>query len=883
MNFRYKGILPSQAKKLIVYIFLIFAFFSVFFISANLYFFNISLDLHIERVASIQSQLDISSIMQTKFQSTLNIFYELKDSKNIDEANLNKGRLNKFINDFNKVASVLENGGVFDYLVPLSFNNKIEFRDRIRYKKRFSKEFDIQLKGIKPLISRIELLIEQFYQLKIESLESSEKLPFDSFFKNLNNTFIELEESINHLYFEAKGNLDSENKDFYDSENFIKNFNIVSFFIILFLTALFIFISFRKVLHIIYEKESVKRLNDKLLKAVNWASCSIIITDQSGNIEYVNHAFEKNSGYLAENVLGKRPSILKSGHHKSSFYEDLWDTISKGKIWNSVICNKRADSTLFREKVSIIPIIKEDNSIDGYIGIKDDITDVLDLISKFEDSKAMEMIFDKAPIGIMLISMDKKIIKMNNEAALILKYDSLEEAERSMYGKLCFENFCSATKDSCPIINLKKKSVILEEKLMWTKDRSLTPVLKSVIPIKYNSKNILLEMFVDIKSIKTVEMKERKLSKAKTNLLNNIIYEVEIFMDEVIEKVAALENKKENTHKNNLLTSIENSKSNLLNFINTTVGFLDFEIEKTKVKEHSIELDSLIFSIVKQFKVPAMKKSLELLVDISYNIFNCYICDSIIIANILMNLIDNAIKFTKSGQVVTKVSLIDSKDDSEVLKFSIEDSGIGITSENRDKVFEEFIQLDENNKENSKGSGLGTTIAKNLTELIGGSIELLSPNPNLYISKDPGSVFSFKLKLKKDKVNKEITKNPIHLENLSVLIIDANQFSIEILYNLLSNHYTVSAEINPKNIDNYFHKIKDLIIVDVNSLEKSFSKLQEFKKIVPTIKIVLIGLDLTNITSSMEAIIDLKLKKPIMKNYLIDGISNLFPDKVFFE
>ncbi len=112
----------------------------------------------------------------------------------------------------------------------------------------------------------------------------------------------------------------------------------------------------------------------RLALAVAQSPESIVITDAEGTIEYVNPAFEKITGYRAAEVIGKNPSILKSGEQDDTFYADLWQTISSGKTWKRHMVNRHKAGRFFTEEATIAPMRDDGGHIKGYIGIKRDVT-----------------------------------------------------------------------------------------------------------------------------------------------------------------------------------------------------------------------------------------------------------------------------------------------------------------------------------------------------------------------------------------------------------------------------------------------------------------------------------------------------------------------------
>uniref|UniRef100_A0ABX1PQG1 EAL domain-containing protein n=2 Tax=Aromatoleum anaerobium TaxID=182180 RepID=A0ABX1PQG1_9RHOO len=112
----------------------------------------------------------------------------------------------------------------------------------------------------------------------------------------------------------------------------------------------------------------------KLSTAIECSPASIVITDRSGNIEYVNPQFERCTGYTAQEVAGKNPRILKSGNRSADEYAAMWATITHGHVWRGEFENVRKDRTHYWETASIAPIRAGDGTISGFVAVKEDIT-----------------------------------------------------------------------------------------------------------------------------------------------------------------------------------------------------------------------------------------------------------------------------------------------------------------------------------------------------------------------------------------------------------------------------------------------------------------------------------------------------------------------------
>jgi PAS domain S-box-containing protein len=122
------------------------------------------------------------------------------------------------------------------------------------------------------------------------------------------------------------------------------------------------------------KKKDGEKIN-KLLLAIENSPATVIITDSSGKIEYVNSKFSSLTGYSIEESIGMNPSILKSGTQNSGFYKDLWDTILSGNEWRGEFHNKKKDGSLYWEFASISPMKNTNNEITNFVAVKEDVTE----------------------------------------------------------------------------------------------------------------------------------------------------------------------------------------------------------------------------------------------------------------------------------------------------------------------------------------------------------------------------------------------------------------------------------------------------------------------------------------------------------------------------
>lgn len=140
------------------------------------------------------------------------------------------------------------------------------------------------------------------------------------------------------------------------------------------------------------ERKKIEVERDRLIMALEHSADAIVITDADANIQYVNPAFERITGYSREEVLGKNPRILKSGKHGPEFYKDMWDTISRGDVWTGRITNRKKDGSLYMERCTISSVRDSSGRIVNYVAVKRDITERVALEERLRQSQKMEAV-----------------------------------------------------------------------------------------------------------------------------------------------------------------------------------------------------------------------------------------------------------------------------------------------------------------------------------------------------------------------------------------------------------------------------------------------------------------------------------------------------------
>ncbi len=382
------------------------------------------------------------------------------------------------------------------------------------------------------------------------------------------------------------------------------------------------------------------------------------------------------------------------------------------------------------------------------------------------------------------------------------------------------------------------------------------------------------------KELESAKVEAEGANKIKSEFLANMSHEIRTPLNAILGFTEILEeNIKDKEHKN-YLEYIKNAGANLLNIINDILDISKIEAGKIELIYHPINIKNLLMELQNIFYFSCEKKGIDLLIEYDENIVY-FELDVVRLRQIMINLIGNSVKFTNDGYVLLKIKNSTPENGLTNITINVEDTGIGISQENIESIFDHFKQVESHDNRKFDGTGLGLSITRKLTNLMSGEISVESEYAK-------GTVF--KIEFKNVKVsyttNRIATKkenyNEIIFYESKVLIVEDVKYIRELIkgYLLHTNLELYEAVDGEDGVIKALEIQPDLILMDIKMPKfdgyTAFSKIRE-KINIPTVAISasIIDEDIEKIRKTFNGYI----RKPVLRSELFESVLNYLPHK----
>lgn len=496
----------------------------------------------------------------------------------------------------------------------------------------------------------------------------------------------------------------------------------------------------------------------KFFRAVEQSPNSIFITDTRGVIEYVNPRFTESTGYSFSEAVGNTPRILKSGETPQEEYANMWQAITSGQEWRGVLRNRGKDGSVFWDSVSISPIVNANGTTTHYVAVEENITERMHAEEALRESEQkFRSVIEQSDDAIILDDEQGMIIEWNKGAE---KLSGLKRSD--VLGRPSWDVLFTLLPDerkSHRVYRNRERSIkqfhqtgraswlnqMLEFELQHI-NGTRRYVQQLAFPIATNKGFMLCSIIRNVTEQKKYQEELQKArdvaeaaDRAKTEFLASMSHEIRTPLNAIIGMNNLLLPTPLTSKQLDFVETAVSSGENLLTIINDVLDFSKIEAGKLEIKYASFNLRDCIEESLDLLAAKAAEKRLDLAYFIDDAIPPMVIGDSFRIRQILINLLSNAVKFTSVGEVVVSVEKlsadtdvvfpVDDSVDGESLEqdeetvtihISVRDTGIGITPEHKNNLFESYSGTSDVRKYG--GTGLGLAISKRLSILMGGTM-----------------------------------------------------------------------------------------------------------------------------------------------------------------
>jgi PAS domain S-box-containing protein len=487
----------------------------------------------------------------------------------------------------------------------------------------------------------------------------------------------------------------------------------------------------------ITDLKQIQEKNSLLATSLEYVADAIEITDSKAKYLYVNPAFEKITGFTQQEVLGQTPAaLLRSGKHSAEFYQEAFESVSSGQIWNGLQVSKRKDGTLYDQEVTLSPILNAAGLLTHIVAVKRDITQRLQAEGRLREAeRRWRTLLENMQLVVVGLDSLGRVEYVN---PFFLELSGYTEAE--VLGKDWFENFLPQYQKKqvrkCFQEILMQEFHIHHENSILTKSGEERAIAWNNALLRNPQGEIVGTMSIgeDITERQVMERIKDEFISVVSHELRTPIASIHGGLNLLSSGLIAPQSDKGRR----VIEIASENADRLVLLVNDILELERLESGRIQLLKQPCDAADLMVNAKNILQVMANRAGITL--SVAPESMQFY-ADPERILQVLTNLLSNAIKFSAKGSTVWLT--VEQQAEENCVLFTVKDQGRGIPADQLESVFERFHQVDASDSRKKGGTGLGLAICQSIVQQHGGQIWVKS-------ALGEGSSFCFTLPLSEE-------------------------------------------------------------------------------------------------------------------------------------
>ncbi len=517
---------------------------------------------------------------------------------------------------------------------------------------------------------------------------------------------------------------------------------------------------------------------------------NLVVKDAEGRRVYANQQYLTLQNCELADVCGKTDFDIFPEEIARKYQKDDQHVLRTGEVLRGIE-DRTADGRATRVERIKGPLRDASGKVVGVVVMFWDITEQVEAEEALDlERDLMRSLMENIPDAVYFKDDESRFLRVSHSQAgkfhLEVPDNAIGKTDADFFSS---EHAQQARDDEKQIMESGEPLVAQVEKETW-ENREDTWVSTTKMPLR-NSEGEIVGTFGISRDVTELKRMQNELTiardlaesanRAKSDFLANMSHEIRTPMNGILGMTELLLNTDLTEEQREYQLLVQSSGEALLSLLNDILDFSKIEAGKLELEHLPFKLRDTLGNTLHTMATRAAKKGIELAVHILPEVPDDLVGDASRLRQIVVNLVSNAIKFTSDGEIVVRVAPEELTEDRAKLRLAVADTGIGITPEQKEKIFESFTQADASTTRQYGGSGLGLTISAQLVQLMGGQLEVES-------QPGEGSEFHFTVDFERAAEAPDLSMDELStLHLLPVLVVDDNRTNRVICEEMLTN------------------------------------------------------------------------------------------------